>query len=85
MTNTKTWEVIAFDGLALAYACLALVALIQIVRIHLRVPEYGWTTQKVFFLLNFVVSSQRAGVFLLRSIVQNLDPLIRAVLLDLPG
>lgn len=28
----------------------------QLVRIQLRVPEYGWTTQKVFHLMNFVVN-----------------------------
>lgn len=29
---------------------------IQLVRIQLRVPEYGWTTQKVFHFLNFLVN-----------------------------
>lgn len=29
---------------------------IQLIRIQLRVPEYGWTTQKVFHLMNFVVN-----------------------------
>lgn len=29
---------------------------IQLIRIELRVPEYGWTTQKVFHLMNFVVN-----------------------------
>ena len=33
------------------------------IRIQLRVPEYGWTTQKVFHLLNFLVAGLRAGVF----------------------
>jgi hypothetical protein len=27
---------------------------VQLARIQLRVPEYGWTTQKVFHLLNFL-------------------------------
>ena len=39
-----------------------LLAVAQI-RIQLRVPEYGWTTQKVFHLLNFLVAGLRAGVF----------------------
>lgn len=30
---------------------------IQLIRIERRVPEFGWTTQKVFFLLNFLVSA----------------------------
>jgi hypothetical protein len=29
---------------------------IQVARIQCRVPEYGWTTQKVFQFLNFVVN-----------------------------
>jgi hypothetical protein len=29
---------------------------IQVARIQRRVPEYGWTTQKVFQFLNFVVN-----------------------------
>jgi len=35
-------------------ALVSFVALVQLVRIQLRVPEYGWTTQKVFHLLNFL-------------------------------
>lgn len=29
---------------------------IQLIRIQMRVPEFGWTTQKVFHLMNFVVN-----------------------------
>lgn len=29
---------------------------IQLIRIECRVPEYGWTTQKVFHSLNFLVN-----------------------------
>jgi len=29
---------------------------IQLIRIQLRVPEIGWTTQKVFHLMNFIVN-----------------------------
>jgi len=29
---------------------------IQLVRIDVRVPEYGWTTQKIFHLMNFLVN-----------------------------
>ncbi|RVX08040.1 Tobamovirus multiplication protein 1 [Vitis vinifera] len=36
---------------------------IQLIRIELRVPEYGWTTQKVFHLMNFIVNGVRAIVF----------------------
>lgn len=59
---------------------------VQIVRIQLRVPEYGWTTQKVFHLLNFIVCGVRAGVFAFRQQVQDLDSMVaHAFLLDLPG
>lgn len=59
---------------------------IQIIRIQLRVPEYGWTTQKVFHLLNFLVCSLRCAVFALRHVVQKLPLFIaQAALLDLPG
>jgi hypothetical protein len=55
--NASTaWQEHIFLGLAIAYAVIALVALIQLIRIELRVPEYGWTTQKVFHLLNFIVN-----------------------------
>ena len=59
---------------------------VQIVRIQLRVPEYGWTTQKVFHLLNFLVCGLRSGVFALRSQVQAMPSTLAQVgLLDLPG
>ncbi|KAH7622053.1 hypothetical protein Ndes2526B_g02877 [Nannochloris sp. 'desiccata'] len=74
-----------FDGLAVAYGLLAAVALVQIIRIQIRVPEYGWTTQKVFHLLNLLVSGLRATVFAFREPVQGLSALPRTILLDLPG
>ena len=42
------------------------------VRIQQRVPEYGWTTQKVFHLLNAFVCILRCVVFALRSKVRPL-------------
>lgn len=36
---------------------------VQLVRIQLRVPEYGWTTQKVFHLMNFVVNGCKACIY----------------------
>jgi hypothetical protein len=53
---SPAWQENIFLGLAIAYAVIGLVALIQLIRIELRVPEYGWTTQKVFHLLNFIVN-----------------------------
>jgi Protein of unknown function (DUF1084) len=61
-------------------------AQVQIIRIQLRVPEYGWTTQKVFHLLNLLVCSLRAGVFAFEEQIQSITSvLVRGVLLDLPG
>lgn len=39
---------------------------VQLIRIQLRVPEYGWTTQKVFHLLNFAVNGSKDACTLLR-------------------
>lgn len=66
----------------LPHTCLQ----IQLLRIQLRVPEYGWTTQKVFHLLNCLVCGLRAGTFLFREQMQTLHPdALRLVLFDLPG
>lgn len=83
---SPAWQKGAFDGLAVAYGLIATVALVQIIRIQFRVPEYGWTTQKVFHLLNFLVCGVRCCVFALRQQVQTLpSALVQAVLLGLPG
>uniref|UniRef100_M1ASQ6 Tobamovirus multiplication 1 n=1 Tax=Solanum tuberosum TaxID=4113 RepID=M1ASQ6_SOLTU len=59
---------------------------IQLIRIQLRVPEYGWTTQKVFHLMNFVVNGVRAVVFGFHKEVFLFHPkVLTLVLLDLPG
>lgn len=47
MTADMAW----FYGLSGGYGLIALVATVQLVRIQLRVPEYGWTTQKVRYVL----------------------------------
>jgi hypothetical protein len=43
----ENWRFYSFVGLAVAYGIIAIVAFVQLIRIQLRVPEYGWTTQKV--------------------------------------
>lgn len=59
---------------------------VQLVRIQLRVPEYGWTTQKVFHLLNCLLCGLRCVVFLGRPQLDGLQPpVFKEVLLDLPG
>lgn len=80
------WRNYSKYGLAVGYGAIALVAAIQLIRIQMRVPEYGWTTQKVFHLLNFLVASLRLGVFACWQRVQLVDGrVVQAVLADLPG
>ncbi|KAF5750036.1 putative virion binding protein [Tripterygium wilfordii] len=75
-----------FNVLAALYGLVAIVALVQLVRIQLRVPEYGWTTQKVFHFLNFLVNGVRALVFVFRRNVEQLHPqIVQHILLDLPS
>ncbi|KAJ9552384.1 hypothetical protein OSB04_016429 [Centaurea solstitialis] len=75
-----------FYALCAAYALVALIALVQLVRIQLRVPEYGWTTQKVFHLMNFVVNGLRAIEFgFYWSVFHNKPKELDMILLDLPG
>lgn len=46
---------------------------IQLSRIQLRVPDYGWTTQKVFHMLNVVICLLRALTFGLYTYVDELE------------
>ncbi len=64
------WQEYSFVVLSAAYGFITLVALVQLIRIQRRVPEYGWTTQKVFHLLNAFVCLLRAIVFALRDKVR---------------
>lgn len=86
INNSSQWQDGIFYFLCAAYALVSSVALIQLVRIELRVPEYGWTTQKVFHLMNFIVNGVRAIVFGFHKQVFLLHPRVFIlVLLDLPG
>lgn len=84
--ESQGWQEGVFYVLCAAYALVALIALVQLVRIQLRVPEYGWTTQKVFHLMNFVVNGLRAVEFGFYWSVFHYKPkVLDMVLLDLPG
>nr|CAD1844634.1 unnamed protein product [Ananas comosus var. bracteatus] len=84
--NSAVWQDRIFHVLAGFYGFIGDVALIQLVRIERRVPEYEWTTQKVFHLLNFLVNGVRSVVFAFRQNVQQIRPeILQHVLLDLPG
>ncbi|KAF3789841.1 Tobamovirus multiplication protein 1 [Nymphaea thermarum] len=63
INESTRWQDGIFYFLCAAYALVSSVALIQLIRIELRVPEYGWTTQKVFHFMNFIVNGLRAVVF----------------------
>ncbi|TKY54022.1 Tobamovirus multiplication protein 1 [Spatholobus suberectus] len=84
--SSKTWQSAVFYFLCAAYALVSSIALVQLVRIEVRVPEYGWTTQKIFHLMNFIVNGVRAVVFGLHKLLFHLHPeALILVLLDLPG
>ncbi|CAA7399140.1 unnamed protein product [Spirodela intermedia] len=86
LNDSPVWQDRIFYTLAGLFGLVGLVALIQLIRIECRVPEYGWTTQKVFHFLNFIVNAVRSLVFVFRRNVQKLRPeVIQHILLDLPG
>ncbi|KAM0007751.1 hypothetical protein Hdeb2414_s0134g00807981 [Helianthus debilis subsp. tardiflorus] len=59
---------------------------IQLIRIQIRMPEYGWTTQKVFHLMHFIVYGVRAIAFGFHIQVLHLHPKVCVwVLLEVPG
>lgn len=84
--ESPLWQEGVFYALCAAYALVALIALVQLIRIQLRVPEYGWTTQKVFHLMNFVVNGLRALQFGFYWFVFHNEPkVLDIILLDFPG
>ncbi|XP_022842874.1 tobamovirus multiplication protein 1-like [Olea europaea var. sylvestris] len=86
INESVKWQDGIFFSLCGAYALVSAVALIQLIRIEVRVPEYGWTTQKVFHLMNFIVNGVRAVVLGFHKQVFLLHPkALTLILLDLPG
>ncbi|XP_022733047.1 tobamovirus multiplication protein 3-like isoform X2 [Durio zibethinus] len=86
INDSPLWQDRIFHILAGLYGLVAAVALVQLIRIQLRVPEYGWTTQKVFHFLNFLVNGVRVVVFVFRRNVQKLHPeIVQHILLDMPS
>ncbi|OAY45106.1 tobamovirus multiplication protein 1 [Manihot esculenta] len=84
--HSEEWQRGIFYFLSASYALISIIALIQLFRIQMRVPEYGWTTQKVFHLMNFVVNGLRAVLFGLYKDVFLIRPkALEIVLLDLPS
>ncbi|KAK8330612.1 hypothetical protein V6Z12_A10G016100 [Gossypium hirsutum] len=86
VNESTHWQDGIFYPLCAAYALVSSIALMQLIRIELRVPEYGWTTQKVFHLMNVIVNGVRAVVFGFHKQVFLLHPKVLIfVLLDLPS
>ncbi|CAN1222378.1 Tobamovirus multiplication protein 1 [Linum grandiflorum] len=78
INESTQWQDGIFYSLSAAFSLVSLIALIQLIRIELRVPEYGWTTQKVFHLMNFIVNGVRALVFGFHMQVFGLHPKLQA-------
>ncbi|XP_021758891.1 tobamovirus multiplication protein 1-like [Chenopodium quinoa] len=86
INESTQWQDAIFFTLCAIYAIVSAVALTQLIRIEMRVPEYGWTTQKVFHLMNFIVNGVRAVIFGFHMFVFTLKPkVLTSVLLDFPG
>jgi len=76
----------AFALLAAAYSLLGAIAAVQLYRIHSRVPEFGWTTQKVFHALNAAVCLLRAGGFAMHPWLEARAPAaVAEAVFDAPG
>ncbi|KAJ6719003.1 TOBAMOVIRUS MULTIPLICATION PROTEIN 3 [Salix purpurea] len=86
INESPVWQDRIFHVLAALYGLVAVVALIQLIRIQLRVPEYGWTTQKVFHFLNFLVNGVRCLLFVFRRNIESIHPpIFQHILLDFPS
>jgi len=55
---------VALAVLAAFYLILFLIPLVQLIRTRLRVPDLGWTTQKMFLTLTWISAGARAIFFI---------------------
>ncbi|KAK1419777.1 hypothetical protein QVD17_29103 [Tagetes erecta] len=79
----EDWGFYVLVGL---YGVVSVLALVQLIRIQHRAPEYGWTTQKVFHLLNVLVNGVRCAIFVFHRDIEQLKPeVVQHVLLDVPS
>ncbi|XP_074310954.1 tobamovirus multiplication protein 1-like isoform X4 [Silene latifolia] len=75
-----------FFTFSAAYTLLTVVSLVQFIKIKARLRQHGWSTQKLFFLMNVFVNGVRAAVFGFHVFSVVLKPkVLTSVLLDLPG
>ncbi|KMZ56940.1 Tobamovirus multiplication protein 3 [Zostera marina] len=86
INHSPVWQDRISHTLAVMYAFIAIATLIQLIRIECRVPESGWTTQKVFNFFNFLVYGTRSILFVCWRNVQDMTPdVLKHVVLELPG
>ncbi|XP_057540419.1 tobamovirus multiplication protein 1-like isoform X1 [Amaranthus tricolor] len=86
INESTQWQHGIFITLYATYALLSTVALIQFIKIHYRVPQSGWTTQKVFHFMNFFICGVRAAIFRFHLYVFALKPkVLMLILLEFPG
>ncbi|XP_057540421.1 tobamovirus multiplication protein 1-like isoform X2 [Amaranthus tricolor] len=79
INESTQWQHGIFITLYATYALLSTVALIQFIKIHYRVPQSGWTTQKVFHFMNFFICGVRAAIFRFHLYVFALKPKARSL------
>ncbi|XP_030944394.1 tobamovirus multiplication protein 1-like isoform X1 [Quercus robur] len=83
--ESEQWQRGIYYALCVSYALVSFITLVQLLRIQLRVPEYGWTTQKVFHLMNFIVNGLRSVLFgLYKSVFLIRPKVLHMVLMELP-
>ncbi|KMZ57996.1 Tobamovirus multiplication protein 1 [Zostera marina] len=86
INQSQKWRDGFFLFLCGAYGVISIAALVQLIRIQIRVPNYGWTTQKVFHVMNFIFNGARSIVFGLYIPVFLLKPMVLTiVILDFPA
>ncbi|KAG6467576.1 tobamovirus multiplication protein 1-like [Zingiber officinale] len=86
INESPKWQDGVFYFLCAAYALVSYAALVQLIRIQLRVPQYGWTAQKVFHFMNLIVNGVRAFEFGFHTQVFLFRPKVFTIaLLDLPS
>ncbi|XP_022967523.1 tobamovirus multiplication protein 1-like [Cucurbita maxima] len=84
--ESEQWQKGIYSALSSSYGLLSIIALVQLIRIQIRVPEFEWTTQKGFHLMNFIVNGLRAIIFgLYKSVFLIRPKVLEMVIMEIPG
>ncbi|XP_022963955.1 tobamovirus multiplication protein 1-like [Cucurbita moschata] len=84
--ESEQWQKGIYSALSSSYGLLSIIALVQLIRIQIRVPEFEWTTQKGFHLMNFIVNGLRAIIFgLYKSVFLIRPKVLEMVVMEIPG